>query len=298
MASKHFANKARRAWWSVHVEAWQRSGLSQRAYCRRHGLTQKTFVRWMRVLVDERALRAKAELEREERLERRRRRGGPVSKDKRCKAVQAFWAMHIEAMSWSGMGVREYAMGHRISLHSLRRWRDLLDNGDVTIDWRALLHPSARPNISTRLSTSAKDGSPEYSLTDVAATEPAPDGRSNRRRFSAEEKLAIVLETERPGVTVSQVARNHRIVTSVLFRWRAELGFGKGKAVDLAPVRVAGETLSRGTGGDNALVLQDVLAAPAGMAAFDLPDGRRVFAPAGADPDAVRRHVAVRESAQ
>ena len=27
------------------------------------------------------------------------------------RAVQAFWAMHVEAMSWSGMSVRDYAAG-------------------------------------------------------------------------------------------------------------------------------------------------------------------------------------------
>ncbi len=27
----------------------------------------------------------------------------------RNRAVQAFWAMHVEAMNWSEMGVREYA---------------------------------------------------------------------------------------------------------------------------------------------------------------------------------------------
>ncbi len=31
---------------------------------------------------------------------------------------------------------------------------------------------------------------------------------------------------------------------------------------------------------------------PEGIAAFELPDGQRVFAPAGADPEAVRRCVA------
>jgi hypothetical protein len=30
VGSKHFENRACREWWSIHVEAWQRSGLSQR----------------------------------------------------------------------------------------------------------------------------------------------------------------------------------------------------------------------------------------------------------------------------
>jgi len=54
--------------------------------------------------------------------------------------------------------------------------------------------------------------------------DPPRDGRSNRRSFSADEKLAIVQETERADETVSSVARRHGIVTSVLFRWRADLG--------------------------------------------------------------------------
>lgn len=51
MGPKHFQNKARREWWSIHIEAWQRSGVSQRAYCRRHRLDQGTFVRWLRLLL-------------------------------------------------------------------------------------------------------------------------------------------------------------------------------------------------------------------------------------------------------
>ncbi|MGO9674070.1 MAG: IS66 family insertion sequence element accessory protein TnpA [Methylocella sp.] len=47
MASKHFENKARRAWWSVHIEAWRRSGLSLAKYCVQHGLDPRTFGRWI-----------------------------------------------------------------------------------------------------------------------------------------------------------------------------------------------------------------------------------------------------------
>jgi transposase-like protein len=290
VASKHFENAARREWWSVHVEAWRRSGLSQRAYCRRHRLTGKTFARWLKLLVGDRALRAKAELERDARLDRRRRKTARPSSDKRCQAAQAFWAMHVEALTWSGMSASHYAAALRISPHSLRRWRDLLDAGEMQIDWRAHLHPSARPTISTDAKDGAKDGSAESLLTAPAAEAASP----TRRKFSVEEKRAIVLESEAPGETVSAVARRHGIVASMLFRWRVQFGFGTKDVVTLAAVSVAH------TPGDNSadeLVLHDLLPKPEGMAAIDLSDGRRVFAPAGADPDAVRRHVAERESA-
>lgn len=67
------------------------------------------------------AWRAKAELEREE---RRRRKGKRLSGDQRSKAVRAYWAMHVEALNWSGMSVTHYEQALDISAYSLRRWRD------------------------------------------------------------------------------------------------------------------------------------------------------------------------------
>jgi hypothetical protein len=159
---KHFENKARREWWAVHIEAWQRSGLSQRRYCRIHHLTGTTFTRWLRAITDAEAAKIRAqnakilaETERDER--RRQRRGRPfkLSADKRNQAVQAFLAMHVETLNWSGMTLTHYAAAAKISKSSLRRWRDLIDGGEVKIDWRARLHPSARPQISSDVSSAA-----------------------------------------------------------------------------------------------------------------------------------------------
>jgi hypothetical protein len=55
---KHFQNKARREWWSIHIEAWQRSGLSQRRYCKNHRLTDTTFTRWLRAITDAEAAKS------------------------------------------------------------------------------------------------------------------------------------------------------------------------------------------------------------------------------------------------
>ena len=291
MATKHFQNKARRAWWSVHVDAWRRSGLTRAAYCREHRLGQGTFRRWLVALDAAAALRNKER----ERCERRKRR---LSADKRNQAVQAFWAMHVEAMTWCGMSVCDYADAHRLSPYSLRRWRDLIDAGEVAIDWRALLHPSARPQTSTSANDSAKDCAAESGLTTLPNADPATPERPTRRSFTAAEKRAVVLETERPGETVSSIARQHGLVTSVVFRWRAEFGYGRKERVTLAAVTLASEPSAGKPGtGSAAVVLHDVLPIPDGFAAIDLPDGRRVFAPTGSDPDTVRRHVAAREAA-
>ena len=89
-------------------------------------------------------------------LKRRQRRRFGVSTDVRNRGTQAFWAMHVEAMNWGGMGLQAYAWAHGISWYSLRRWRDLIDANEVEIDWRTHVHPSALPQISSGLSSAAK----------------------------------------------------------------------------------------------------------------------------------------------
>jgi transposase len=45
-------------------------------------------------------------------------------------------------------------------------------------------------------------------------------GPERRRRRTPAEKLAIVAETQEPGVTVSLVARRHGVAPNQLFLWR------------------------------------------------------------------------------
>ena len=44
--------------------------------------------------------------------------------------------------------------------------------------------------------------------------------RGPRRRFSAEQKRALLAEADEPGSSVSAVARKHGISPSLMFRWR------------------------------------------------------------------------------
>jgi hypothetical protein len=211
----------------------------------------------------------------------------------RNKAVQAFWAMHVEAMNWSGMGVGEYAAALSLSPRSLRKWHDRFENWEVEIDWRAHLHPSARPKISTSASSAAKNQATESLLT-TSGADPSPSQRSNRRSFSDEEKFAIVLESDQSDVRVAEVCRRHGIVSSMMFR-RIQFGFAQKKAAKLAtvvqPVEGIGVSFPP-------FVLNDLLQPPDSMMVVDLDDGRRVFAPIGCDPDVVRKHVPEQEAAQ
>jgi len=285
MPRRIFSNRAKRAWWSVHVKACRESGLAMSAYCRLHGLTRSQFVVWVAEL-DE------WEAQKTEERRRWKRRSTPVPVEKRHRATQAFWAMHVEAWQWSGLPLRDYSAALRLSPYSLRRWRQLIESEVLEIDWRAMLHPSSMPPISTNISTRTKESERAKALTATIEAEAGPPRRATRRRYTTEQKIALLLETERHGESVSSVGRAHGIATSVLFRWRDQFGLGKEKPAVLVPVRIVEG------GGDRSgepSSLADLLRKPEGMAEVELADGRRVFAPADADPEAVRREVAARE---
>jgi transposase len=47
------------------------------------------------------------------------------------------------------------------------------------------------------------------------------ESRGKQRRFTAEEKRAILTEAEQPGVTITAVCRKHGIAATQFYRWRA-----------------------------------------------------------------------------
>jgi hypothetical protein len=48
VGQKHLKDKARRSFWSVHAEAWRRSGVTCAEYCRSNRLNKCTFDRWLK----------------------------------------------------------------------------------------------------------------------------------------------------------------------------------------------------------------------------------------------------------
>ncbi|WP_246206053.1 IS3 family transposase [Propylenella binzhouense] len=67
--------------------------------------------------------------------------------------------------------------------------------------------------------------SEEFSRAEVIS------GVARRRRFTAEQKLAIVAETMQPGMSISYVARSHGLSPSLVFRWRRLMTDGGREAV-------------------------------------------------------------------
>ena len=52
-----------------------------------------------------------------------------------------------------------------------------------------------------------------------------------RRRYSLDEKMAVLAEAAQPGMSISYVARRHGISPSLLFGWRRRMTEGGKEAV-------------------------------------------------------------------
>jgi len=72
-------------------------------------------------------------------------------------------------------------------------------------------------------------------------------GPERRRRWSEEQKLAILAAAFAPGASVAAVARQADVCTSVIYRWRRAYtagqrgGFAPAVVMDAAPHRASAE---------------------------------------------------------
>jgi len=56
-------------------------------------------------------------------------------------------------------------------------------------------------------------------------------GIQRRRRYSVDQKLAVLQEATQPGMTISYVARRHGISPSLIFGWRRRMTEGGKEAI-------------------------------------------------------------------
>ena len=53
-----------------------------------------------------------------------------------------------------------------------------------------------------------------------------------RRRFTLEQKRALLLAAEAPGASISAIARKHGLQASMLFQWRRAMSDGEEKGLE------------------------------------------------------------------
>ena len=110
-----------------------------------------------------------------------------------------------------------------------------------------------------------------------------------RRRWSDEEKRALVAEAFAPGAVVAHVARRHEVAESCLFLWRKRFAWLASEAAQepprLIPVMVEPSSPSL-------MPLYDAAAAPGGSAIITWADGTRLEVPAGYPATALKALIA------
>ena len=126
-----------------------------------------------------------------------------------------------------------------------------------------------------------------------------------RRKWTPEEKVALLAEVEAEGGRVSVVARRHRLSESLLYNWRSAwktaASMRAPSAVEFVPIGVIGRT--EGERPDLARVPEAALAAsghwtdPTGRIDIELPGGARVRVDAAVNEVALSRVVRVLRAA-
>ena len=119
-----------------------------------------------------------------------------------------------------------------------------------------------------------------------------------RRKWTQEEKAALLAEVDAAGGKVRPVARRHGISESVLYNWRSarkaalEAGAGSSEAISFLPVGVIGEAADE----TPSMMPPRALPRPhrgverrAGAIEITLPDGSRVCVDALVSEEALSR---------
>jgi transposase len=105
-------------------------------------------------------------------------------------------------------------------------------------------------------------------------------GVERRRRWSLEEKLRIVAETEQPGAGMAEIARRYEISRGLLWNWRSQVRRGALRVEP--PVFLPVQTISEPANGNGRKFVEPASvngpdpAVSGGKIEITLPDGTSV----------------------
>jgi len=201
--------------------------------------------------------------------------------------LEAFWRSHLEGWRRSELNQREYCEAHGLPLKRFGNWRAKFKEQDEAprkLLWRRGGGLSHMTKWASHMTNEA-----------VPPVPGVPFRKRTRRSFSEAEKRRIVDEASQIGVTLSQIARRYGISRRVLFRWKEAFKPEPAPAVPVfAPVQIT----------DPAPVVEESATAPSAPVIVErsapgieveLIGGRRVRFERDADPETIRRTVALLE---
>lgn len=136
----------------------------------------------------------------------------------------------------------------------------------------------------------------------TTSDEGASEGNRRRRRWSDEDKARIVAECDRPGSSVSLVARRHDLNTNMLFTWRRQFrlrqcGAGEVRFVPavISPQEPAADRPAEMPREPAPGLAGSAPSRPSGRIEIVLGDSRRVIVDQDVSPAALARVIGVLE---
>jgi transposase-like protein len=195
---------------------------------------------------------------------------------------EAFWRTHHEAWQRSNLNQREYCEVHGLVLKRFENWRAKFKD-EPEVPQKLLYRRGGRPSHMTGHMPVPMTKQAPGSMTVLAA------GAAGRRRFSEEDRRRIVEESKQPGCSVSQTARRYGIAVRVLFRWK--------EALKPEPTFVPVQVSDVGPSTETPVVASgpEIVERTPPAIEIELVGGRRVRFERDADPETVRRLVALLE---
>ena len=215
----------------------------------------------------------------------------PRMKPAKRMELEAFWRAHVDGWRQSSLNQREYCEAHGLPLKRFGNWRARFRHDDPPKAGKLLYRRGGGLKHMAGHMTKEIPPAPASYIPSVRS-----GGSGERRNFSAADKKRIVGEACREGASISGVARKYGIGTRLLFRWKQELAPPDQTGPALLPV-----VLTDAPDQTTAATLPNPVPAPviverlAPGIEVDLIGGRRVRFERDADPETVRRLVALLE---
>jgi transposase-like protein len=203
--------------------------------------------------------------------------------------LETFWRAHLDGWHRSDLNQREYCELHGLPLKRFGNWRATLKHEE----------PASAGKLLYRRGGGLKHMSKHMlKETPSAPSSYIPSARSGgsvrRRNFSEADKKRIVEEADRPGASVSGVARRYGIGTRLLFSWKKELAPVAKTETTLLPVTIT-DAPEQSAEVPQSMPAPVIVERSAPGIEVELIGGRRVRFERDVDPETVHRLVTLLE---
>ena len=205
--------------------------------------------------------------------------------------LESFWRAHLDGWRHSLLNQREYCELHGLPLKRFGNWRATLKHEEPTSAGKLLYR---RGGGLSHMTSHMTKGAVPAPASHIPSTRSTPPGK--RRRFSEADKRRIVEEANRPGASVSDVARRHGIAVRQLFRWKQELAPAAETETTFLPVTIT-DAPEQSAGAPQPVPepAPVIVERPAPGIEVELIGGRRVRFDLDTDPEMVHRLVTLLE---